>query len=102
MVEEIYGLVTFKSTNYALQGEQIFKDNKFTFKTIPTPREVSTSCGLSLLFLVNDIEKIKELIDKGYINIDGLYRYTKSNDGSKAEKVLWLRRYYGEYNKTDR
>lgn len=88
MVEETYGLVTFKSTNYALQGEQIFKDNRLTFKTIPTPREVSTSCGLSLLFLVGDIEKIKELIEKGHLAIDGLYKYSKSSDGSKAEKIL--------------
>lgn len=88
MVEETYGLVTFKSTNYALQGEQIFKENRLTFKTIPTPREVSTSCGLSLLFLVGDIEKIKELIEKGHLAIDGLYKYLKSSDGSKAEKIL--------------
>jgi len=86
--EETYGLITFKSTNYALQGEEVFKDNKFTFKTIPTPRDVSTSCGLSLLFLLDDIDKVKELIDNGQISIDGIYRYTKSIKGSIAEKIL--------------
>lgn len=88
MNKEIYGLVTFKSTNFALQGEQIFKDNDLVFKTIPTPREVSTSCGLSLLFLEEDIDRVKGLIDKGSLSIDSLYKYYKSSQGSKAEKIL--------------
>ena len=29
-----YGLITFKSTNYALQAEQVFKEEKLIFKTI--------------------------------------------------------------------
>lgn len=83
-----YGLITFKSTNHAVQGERIFKENKFTFKTIPTPRDVSTSCGLSLLFLLEDIDKVKGLIYLEKISIDGLYKYTKSSVESRAEKIL--------------
>ena len=88
MNKETYGLITFKSTNFALQGEEVFKDHNFLFKTIPTPRDVSTSCGLSLLFMVEDIEKAKELIRQGHLSIDGMYQYTKSADGNKVEKVL--------------
>ncbi len=88
MNKETYALITFKSTNYALQGEEIFREEKLTFKTIPTPRDVSTSCGLSLLFLLEDIDKVQKLIDMENISIDGLYKYTKSSEGSKAEKIL--------------
>lgn len=88
MNKEVYGLITFKSTNFALQGEQVFNDNSFVFKTIPTPRDVSTSCGLSLLFLMDDIDMVKELIDEGHLNIDSMYRYSKSTKGSIAEKIL--------------
>lgn len=88
MNKETYGLITFKSTNYALQGEQVFKNNEIIFKTIPTPRDVSTSCGLSLFFLLDDIEKVKELINRGDIIIDGMYKYTKSSDGSNTVKIL--------------
>ena len=88
MNKEIYGLITFKSTNFSLQGEQIFKDNDLTFKTIPTPRDVSTSCGLSLLFLEDDIDKVKKLIDEGSLNIHNMYRYSKSSQGSRVEKIL--------------
>lgn len=88
MKKETYGLITFKSTNFALQGEQVFKDNNFVFKTIPTPRDVSTSCGLSLLFFEEDIDKAKDLIVEGYMSVDGLYRYSKSSEGNKVEKIL--------------
>ena len=88
MNKEIYALITFKSTNHVLQVEKIFREKKFTFKTIPTPRDVSTSCGLSLLFLLEDIDKVQKLIDMENISIDGLYKYTKSSEGSKAEKIL--------------
>lgn len=88
MNKEIYGLITFKSTNFALQGEEILKDNDLTFKTIPTPRDVSTSCGLSLLFLEEDIDKVKKLIDQEILKIDSMYRYSKSSQGSRVEKIL--------------
>lgn len=85
---EEYGLTTFKSTHFALQAEKILKEEKVTFKTIPTPREVSHSCGLALLFAIEDIEKIKCLIEEKRLKIDGLYKYTKENHRAKAEKIL--------------
>lgn len=88
MNKEVYGLITFKSTNFALQAEQIFKENDFKIKTIPTPRDVSTSCGLSLLFIADDINNAIELIKDKSINIDGLYKYTKSIDGNEIERLL--------------
>lgn len=88
MSNETYGLMTFKSTNFALQGEQVLKSENLAFKTIPTPRDVSTSCGLSLLFLIDEIDRVKDLINMGKIKIDGMYKYTKSSEGSKSEKIL--------------
>lgn len=85
---EEYGLTTFKSTQFALQGESILKEEKIIFKTIPTPREVSQSCGLALLFGIDDIEEVKNLIEEKRLNIDGLYKYIKENHRAKAEKIL--------------
>lgn len=88
MNKERYCLVTFESNNHALRGEQILKENGCWFKTIPTPREVSTSCGLSLLFQIDDLDKVKGIIHQGDIKIDEVYKYTKSLEGIKAEKIL--------------
>ena len=88
MKKEEYGLLTFKSTHLALQGEQIFKNNNLVFKTIPTPREVSYSCGLALLFIKDDIDKVEDMVNEGILNIDGLYKFIKEEHKNIAERVL--------------
>lgn len=85
---EEYGLTTFKSTQGALQGESVLKEEEIIFKTIPTPREVSQSCGLSLLFGLDDLETVEKLIEEKKMDIDGLYKYTKENHRAKAEKIV--------------
>lgn len=85
---EEYGLLTFKSTQFALQGEKVFKKEAIDFKTIPTPRDVSHSCGLSLLFAIDDLEDVKKLIKEEKIKIDELYRYFKEKHRGRAEKIF--------------
>lgn len=85
---EEYGLVTFKSTQFALQAEVVFKEEEIMFKTIPTPREVSHSCGLALLFAIDELEKVEILIEDKKIDADSLYKYFKEKHKARAEKVL--------------
>lgn len=85
---EDYGLITFESTQFALQAESVFKEEKLDFKTIPTPREVSHSCGLSLLIAFDEVEVAKKLILEKRINIDSLYKYSKERHKAKAKKIL--------------
>lgn len=89
MKEENYAVATFKSTHYTIQAEGVFKENNISFKTIPTPREITVSCGLSILFTLEDVPKTRELIDSGELLIDSLYKYTKgANPGAKIEKII--------------
>lgn len=90
MAGEEYGLITFQSTSFALQGENVFKGEDISFKTIPTPREVSHSCGLAIVFAPDDMVKVKEMIDNNKLSIDRLYRFIKYRDKSKnkVEKIL--------------
>lgn len=87
MTEEVYGVVTFKSTHYAIQGEAVFEDNDISYKTIPTPREITYSCGLSLLFILDDLPIIEDLIKNDELDIDHIYRYTKGKVNT-AEKII--------------
>jgi hypothetical protein len=43
-----YGLITFASTAYALKAEKVMKGLEKIFMIIPTPREISASCGLAI------------------------------------------------------
>lgn len=87
MRNEEYGIVTFESTTHAIKGEKILKDLKLKFKTIPTPREISSSCGLSIRFDLNDLNIVNNTINANNLAVKGIYRYIKKNSANIAEKI---------------
>lgn len=89
MKKEEYGIVTFNSTHHAISGEKIFKDKEIPFKTIPTPREITLSCGLSILFSLEDIDKVKELHSNEILSIKGIYKYTIEGKNKSIVEIAW-------------
>lgn len=88
MKEEIYGVVVFKSTHHTIQAEGIFKARDVSFKTIPTPREITRSCGLAIIFQLDDLEIIEDMVENGQVTIEGVYKYIKSREENVAEKIF--------------
>ncbi len=89
MKNEDYGVVTFNSTHHAISGEKIFKENNIPFKTIPTPREITLSCGLSILFALEDQDKVQELYNKEILSIKGVYRYEIRGKEKSITELKW-------------
>ena len=88
MKNQEFGVITFKSTHYAIQGEKKFLDlDEISIRTIPTPREVSHSCGLALKFDLDDLEKVKSIIESEGIEIDEMYRIVKTEEERYSEKL---------------
>ena len=50
-------IIAFSSTHQAIHFEKLLL-GKFAIELIPTPREVSASCGLSLKFEMEDLDAI--------------------------------------------
>ena len=88
MNTEIYGVLTFQSTHHTIQAEEVFKEKEIGYKIIPTPREITLSCGLAIVFDLHDLEDIKDMVENKDINIANVYRYIKSGTGNKAEKLF--------------
>lgn len=88
MKKKEYTLITFESTHHAMAAEEVFKVEEMDFKTIPTPREVSHSCGLALLLALEDLQRVKNIIEEKNVSIDGLFKFTKDGGKSKANKIL--------------
>lgn len=76
MKNEHYGIITFNSTHHTISAEKVLEENNIPFKTVPTPREITLSCGLSILFPVEDMEKVNKLIDAKMLSVKGKYSYT--------------------------
>jgi len=47
-MHETFLVVIFDSTNRAIRGEQVAKKAGFNVRCIPTPREISSDCGIVL------------------------------------------------------
>jgi len=75
-----YCVITFASTSGALKGERIMKAAERLFVIMPTPREVSTSCGLSLKVRPEDIEESYQVLREGGVEIVGVYRLNQSGN----------------------
>ncbi len=77
-------LISFESVHFALECEDKLK-SKYKLRTIPTPREITLSCGISLLIDTTDIEKLKRDLDN--IKYKGIYKYKKEGIKTILEKV---------------
>ena len=88
MKSEEFGVVTFESTHHAIKTEGILKENEIPFKTIPTPREITLSCGLSIRFSLDDMEMVKALVENNTLAIKGVYKFKKDGTNTLAEKIL--------------
>lgn len=82
-----FGVITFKSTHHAMKADSVFKDQEVKFRTIPTPREITKSCGLSIRFNLEDIDQVEDIININQLENQGIFKITKNNKGSKAEKI---------------
>lgn len=81
-------IVSFNSTHHAIRSEKLFGEKGLKVMALPTPREITASCGISIKFSFEDIEKIKTILIENNVDIKGIYCISKLEDGSKEAKKL--------------
>ncbi len=69
-----YGVITFNSTSDALKAERVMQQAGNFFVVIPTPREISTSCGLSVKVTPGDIKLASQLLRSAGVVVEGVYQ----------------------------
>lgn len=85
-MEEFY-FISFESTNNAMQAEDFLKKNNYSVTIIPTPREVTQSCGLSIKLNEGRIDEVADFKTKGLIKIKGMYHLLKEDGVRKIRKI---------------
>jgi hypothetical protein len=88
-MEKLFYCLTFDSTHYAIKIEKRMKDADLNGVMIPTPREVSASCGLSLKFLEAEKEAMIGLLEEEDRNRVSLYLIDRRDSNYKAENLEW-------------
>jgi hypothetical protein len=64
-----YAVMTFHTTSAAFRAESVLRGAGFECKLIPTPRKLSTDCGVALRFDLLEIDDVKSAVEKASILI---------------------------------
>ncbi|MEQ8236981.1 MAG: DUF3343 domain-containing protein [Syntrophomonadaceae bacterium] len=83
-----YGVFTFISTSQALKAERVLKQASIDFLMMPTPREISTSCGLAVKVASEDLGNSLEILQQNRVQVDGAYQVGEIQGKTRAERVI--------------
>jgi hypothetical protein len=81
-------IVSFDSTHHAIRSEKIFIENNIKVSTLPTPREISSSCGISVRFPEEDLKNIKNLLESNEVLYNGIFKVERLDNGKKEIKKI--------------
>jgi len=76
-MDNIKHYILFPSYNMGLALEGLLKKQKIKYTIVPTPRELSTCCGISIQYNKTDEERIKEIVKDNSIDIIGFHSIEK-------------------------
>ncbi|MBS3984918.1 MAG: DUF3343 domain-containing protein [Selenomonadales bacterium] len=67
-------LLIFATTHHALAAESALLEQRVWHELLPPPRELTLSCGLSLLVRRDDFARVKTMLDTAQVPFAGAYR----------------------------
>jgi hypothetical protein len=69
-----YGVVLFNTTSSAMKAEKVLEKAGLEIKLIPTPRQFSSDCGISLRFRWDDFNEVKSLLFSANVEINSIHQ----------------------------
>lgn len=66
--------ITFPTTFFAIRAESVLKNEKYSFKMVPVPRVISSSCGTALRCACEDMVAVKDYLLALKLELEGYYR----------------------------
>ncbi|MGV1100590.1 DUF3343 domain-containing protein [Thiovibrio sp. JS02] len=82
---EPYVLILF-SIHYVLKAEKLLKNSGISHDVVPVPREISSDCGMAILFAPESFARVRDILAAAQIAIARIHR--KGRDGLYQE-IAW-------------
>jgi hypothetical protein len=70
-----WGVILFYTSSSAMQAEALLARAKLLAKLIPTPRELSSDCGVALRFDWAQHDQVCGLINKARVEVAGIFPF---------------------------
>ncbi len=68
-----FGVVLFHTSSAALRAEKTLKGAGLAVRLVPTPRELSSDCGIALGFRWNESGRVQTLLGAARVEIAGIH-----------------------------
>lgn len=81
-------LISFNSTHHAIKSEKLLKEKGYELTILPTPREITASCGISIAIDPEKIDEISEYLESNDIDFGGIYELIKSEDRTRTARLI--------------
>jgi len=69
-----FGVALFHSTQSAIRAEKALKEAGLEVKMIPTPRHLSSDCGLALRFLWAQVAEVEATLSRHNVECSSTHR----------------------------
>lgn len=84
-MREVKHYILFPSYNVGLLLESKLKKERIKYTIVPAPRQLSTCCGMSIMYDREDEDKIKEIIRINSIEVSGFHSIETNNRNYYSE-----------------
>ena len=88
MNTESFCVVVFESTHDAIKTEKAIKAS-LKVELIPTPREITASCGLSVKFAPEYLDQVRNIVKSIGTDRKRLFKLDYQSDSRKAIELGW-------------
>ena len=66
--------ITFPTTYFAIRAESVLKNDDYSFKMVPVPRSISSSCGTALRCSCEELAVLREKLIENDLELEGYYK----------------------------
>lgn len=81
-------LLTFDSTHQAMLSESLLESAGIAIMIIPTPRQITASCGLAIIHAAADQERVEAALAGQPVIISGRYRIVADARGGRHYSTI--------------
>ncbi len=85
-MEDVYCVVTFFTTNYALDFEKKAKKEGIDVRLMPVPRELSSSCGTAARINCDERDRVEKFCEESSIEYDGIHEVKRMRKKSLLDR----------------
>ena len=66
----------FASIHYVIRAEKVLRESGIWCDLVPTPRELSSDCGMAMELRIADLEPARRLLEDPALSLQGIYQLT--------------------------